>query len=266
MRLLKSTKLIPGLNREETRIHVPEFRDRTVLSGGRKLRHELKFIINEGAYLALSDRLTPLMTTDPHGVNGEYRVTSLYFDDIYNSAYWQKMNGIENRRKFRVRAYDLDPSLISLESKHKDGSYVSKLSRRLTDEQYRALLCCDCGFMSGSDSEEDAFGEFYRAHLLTRLRPRVIVDYRRQALISRFGNVRITFDKKLSACFNTMDMFAPEAQYTDILGGNIILEVKFDSYIPDSIQSALHGLNVPQQSVSKYTLCTDRMLEVLSHG
>lgn len=266
MRLLKSTKLIPALKSEVTHTHAPAFRDRTTLSGGRKLRHELKFIINEGACLMLKQRLTPLMTVDPHGVNGEYRVTSLYFDDVYNSAYWQKMNGIQTRRKFRIRAYDLDPSLISLESKHKDDAYVSKLSRRLTDEQYRALLECDCGFMADCDSDEDAFGEFYRADLLTRLRPRVIVDYRRQALISRFGNVRITFDKQLSACFNTMDMFAPDAQYTQVLGGDIILEVKFDSYIPESIQAALQGLNAPQQSVSKYILCTERMLEVLSHG
>ena len=235
MRLLKSTRLIPRLGSEETRVHAPQLRDRTKLSGGRKLRHELKFIINEGTYLMLRARLAPLMTVDPHGLNGEYRVTSLYFDDVYNSAYWQKVNGIETRRKFRIRAYDLDPSLITLESKH-------------------------------SDSDEDSFGEFYRADLLTKLRPRVIVDYRRQALISRFGNVRITFDKQLSACFNTMDMFAPEAQYTPVLGGNIILEVKFDSYIPESIQAALQGLNAPQQSVSKYMICTDRMLEVLTHG
>ena len=137
MRLLKSTRLIPRLGSEETRVHAPQLRDRTKLSGGRKLRHELKFIINEGTYLMLRARLAPLMTVDPHGVNGEYRVTSLYFDDVYNSAYWQKVNGIETRRKFRIRAYDLDPSLITLESKHKDASYVSKLSRRLTDEQYR---------------------------------------------------------------------------------------------------------------------------------
>ena len=171
MRLLKSTRLIPRLGSEETRVHAPQLRDHTKLSGGRKLRHELKFIINEGTYLMLRARLAPLMTVDSHGLNGEYRVTSLYFDDVYNSAYWQKVNGIETRRKFRIRAYDLDPSLITLESKHKDASYVSKLSRRLTDEQYRALLSCDCGFMADSDSDEDSFGEFYRADLLTKLRP-----------------------------------------------------------------------------------------------
>ena len=133
MRLLKSTRLIPRLGSEETRVHAPQLRDHTKLSGGRKLRHELKFIINEGTYLMLRARLAPLMTVDSHGLNGEYRVTSLYFDDVYNSAYWQKVNGIETRRKFRIRAYDLDPSLITLESKHKDASYVSKLSRRLTE-------------------------------------------------------------------------------------------------------------------------------------
>ena len=85
MRLLKSTRLIPRLGSEETRVHAPQLRDRTKLSGGRKLRHELKFIINEGTYLMLRARLAPLMTVDPHGVNGEYRVTSLYFDDVYNS-------------------------------------------------------------------------------------------------------------------------------------------------------------------------------------
>lgn len=120
--------------------------------------------------------------------------------------------------------------------------------------------------MCTSDSEEDVFGEYYRSDLLTHLRPRVIVDYRRQALVSRFGNVRVTFDKRLSACFNTMDMFSPQAQYTPIFDKDIILEVKFDKYIPDSIQAALHGLVAPQESVSKYILCTDRMLEVLSHG
>lgn len=67
MRLLKSTRLIPRLGSEETRVHAPQLRDRTKLSGGRKLRHELKFIINEGTYLMLRARLAPLMTVDPHG-------------------------------------------------------------------------------------------------------------------------------------------------------------------------------------------------------
>lgn len=267
--LLKTTKLLPKLNTEQTRLfhrEPREKRDNTVLSGGRKLRHELKYLIDEGTYKALYLRLLPLMTPDRNGDNGEYRVTSLYFDDIYNSGYWQKLNGMETRRKFRIRAYNLDPSLIKLEAKHKDDSYVSKLSRRLTKEQYRALLSGECGFMADNDGEEDVFGEFYRSHQLTRLRPRTIVDYQRQALIYPFGNVRVTFDKKLSVCMNTPDMFDPKAQYSTIYDKEIILEVKFDNYIPGHIQAALQGLDAPMQPVSKYILCTDRILEVKSHG
>ena len=267
--LLKTTRLIPKLNSEQTRLFCHEQRekpDRTILSGGRKLRHELKFLIDEGTCIALRNRLLPLMTPDGNGENGEYRVTSLYFDDVYNSGYWQKLNGVETRRKFRVRAYNLDPSLIKMEAKHKDESYVSKLSKRLTEEQYRALLAGDYGFMADNDGEEDVFGEFYRSHLLTRLRPRTIVDYHREALISRFGNVRVTFDKKLSVCVNTLDMFSPQAQYSPIYNKEIILEVKFDNYIPEYIQAAIQGLNAPMQPVSKYILCTDRILEVKSHG
>lgn len=237
------------------------------LSGGRRLRHELKYMIDEGTYRILLARLSPLMYRDRNAaVNGEYRVTSLYFDDIYNSGYNDKISGIATRRKFRIRSYNLDPSLISLEAKHKDDEYVSKLSCRLTQQQYKALLCGDCSFMADRDWDESAFGEFYRANLVSALKPRVIVDYVREALVYPYGNVRITFDKKLSACYNTIDMFAENALYSRIYDREIILEVKYDGYLPSNVYAALQGLNAPQQSVSKYILCSDKLLEVKSHG
>lgn len=234
--------------------------------GGRKLRHELKYMIDEGTYRIIRARLLPLMRHDPHGENGEYRVTSVYFDDVYNSGYNDKVSGIETRRKFRVRTYSLDPNIISLEAKHKDGEYVSKVSKRLTMEQYRALLSGDSSFMKDSDDLEDAFGEYYRSDKLSHLRPKVIVDYQREALIYPHGNVRITFDKRLSTCYNTVDMFDENAFFSPVYPREIILEVKFDQYIPDAIQAALHGLSTPRQSVSKYILCCDKITEVKAHG
>ncbi len=227
------------------------------LSGGRKLRHELKYIIDEGTYRVLLARLTPLMYRDAHCDNGEYRVTSLYFDDIYGSGYNDKISGVATRRKFRIRAYDLNPGRIMLEAKHKDDSYVSKLSRQLTDEQYRAMLNGDCSFMKEHDSEEDVFGEFYRSDRVSSLRPKLIVDYVREALVYPHGNVRITFDKKLSTCYNTIDMFAKDAFFSPVYSKEIILEVKYDEYLPASIQEVLQGLNATRQSVSKYIICSD---------
>lgn len=236
--------------------------DNTIKSGGRHLRHELKYMIDEGTYRVLLGRLLPLMQRDAHSQNGEYRVTSLYFDDIYNSGYLDKINGMATRRKFRIRSYDLDPSLITLEAKHKDDNYVSKLSKQLTDEQYRMLLQGDCSFMADSDDEEDVFGEYYRSDRISILKPKVIVDYTREALVYPYGNVRITFDKRLSTCYNTLDMFDENAFYSLVYPKEIILEVKFDNYIPTSIQSVLQGLSACKQSVSKYIICCDKILEV----
>ena len=236
-----------------------------MMFGGRRLRHEIKFLINEGTAVALRARLMPLMSADAHGVNGGYRVTSLYFDDIYNSAYNDKLNGIDTRRKFRARAYGLDPSHITLEAKHKDGEFVSKLSAPLTQEQYSALLAGDCGFMRSHDGDEDVFGEFYRSDRLTRLRPKVIVDYRREALVCPYGNVRITFDRRLSVCYDTVDMFAQGAFYSPVLANDIVLEIKYDSFLPSAIYAALQGLEAPRLSVSKYMICCDKITEVKLH-
>ena len=241
-------------------------RPQPVLSGGRRLRHELKYIIDEGTYRVLLQRLKPLMYSDKNSVNGEYRVTSLYFDDIYGSGYNDKISGIATRRKFRIRSYNLDPSRIMLEAKHKDDNYVSKLSAQLTDNQYRALLRGDCSFMACRDWTEDVFGEYYRSNLVSALRPKIIVDYVREALVYPHANVRITFDKKLSTCYNTIDMFAQDAQYSLVYSKEIILEVKYDNYLPSSIQSVIQGLNATRQSVSKYIICSDKLLEVKTHG
>ncbi len=240
--------------------------DNTIRSGGRHLRHEIKYMIDEGTYRVLLGRLLPLMQRDAHSQNGEYRVTSLYFDDVYGSGYLDKINGMATRRKFRIRSYDLDPSLITLEAKHKDDNYVSKLSKRLTNEQYHQLLAGDCSFMADSDDEEDVFGEYYRADRIAILKPKVIVDYTREALVYPYGNVRITFDKRLSTCYNTLDMFDKNAFYSSVYPKDIILEVKYDNYIPSSIQAALQGLNACKQSVSKYIICCDKILEVNTHG
>lgn len=224
---------------------------------GRHMRHELKYMIDEGTYQILRSRLRPLTTLDPHSVDGEYRVTSVYFDDVFGTAYRDKLNGLETRRKFRIRSYSLDPALISLEAKHKDLSYVSKVTRRLTREQYEMLLRGDCSFMYDCADSACAFGEYYRSSCISRLNPKIIVDYVREAYIYPFGNVRITFDKSLSTCYNTVDMFAQDAFYSRIFDKEIILEVKFDNYIPASIQDALHGLNASAESVSKFVICCD---------
>ena len=93
------------------------------------LRHELKFFINEMQYQVLSRQLDRVLWRDPNGdVNNEYHIRSLYFDTIFNDAYFDKMDGDQNRDKYRIRIYNMRDTNIKLECKTKVGSLISKRS------------------------------------------------------------------------------------------------------------------------------------------
>ena len=101
------------------------------------LRHELKFFINEMQYQVLSRQLDRVLWRDPNGdVNNEYHIRSLYFDTIFNDAYFDKMDGDQNRDKYRIRIYNMRDTNIKLECKTKVGSLISKRSLRFGGANY----------------------------------------------------------------------------------------------------------------------------------
>ena len=76
------------------------------------MRHEYKHIINYGDYLALKSRLSIFMQTDKHSIDGQYKIRSIYFDDMNDSCYQDKINGVNKRSKYRLRYYNNDLSYI----------------------------------------------------------------------------------------------------------------------------------------------------------
>ena len=76
------------------------------------MRHEYKHIINYGDYLALKSRLSIFMQTDKHSIDGQYKIRSIYFDDMNDSCYQDKLNGVNKRSKYRLRYYNNDLSYI----------------------------------------------------------------------------------------------------------------------------------------------------------
>ena len=83
-------------------------------------RHEYKFLISPSAAALLKLRLPHVMRRDPHaGPEGMYTIRSLYFDDPNYSAFWDKVDGVDNRTKYRIRCYNGDTSHCRLE--RKDG-------------------------------------------------------------------------------------------------------------------------------------------------
>lgn len=221
-------------------------------------RHELKFRVCQGTYEILRRRLKAAMSPDAHAKNGIYRVTSLYFDDIFRSAYHDKVNGVLHRKKFRVRTYDLDPSHIRLEEKCRDGNVGYKKSAALSEEEYRALLAGKTDFLADERFSDTAAEDFFWTNSAARLSPAAVVDYLREPYVCPAGNVRVTFDMNVSAG-NTADMFDASARYERALETNeAILEVKYDNFLPAYIEALISGLPLICESVSKYVLCSDK--------
>lgn len=225
---------------------------------GHTLRHELKYYINYDVYHVLRKRLQRVIGADEHMTDEEgYVVSSLYFDDCHHSAQKDKIAGTRFRKKFRIRSYGYDSRLIRVECKEKYDEYISKTSAKIALEEYRWILCGDYGWLLLR--EEPVLKELFCYNRTKRLRPAVVVEYRREAYVSSAGNVRITFDKEIAASTGTLDLFSSGYHTAQVLPeGIMVLEVKYDDYIPSYILSVLQTAMTNRCAISKYVMCREK--------
>lgn len=220
-----------------------------------KLRHELKYYIDYSDYLAIRTRLRAVAQLDPHvGSTGTYFIRSLYFDNYNDKALREKIDGVNIREKFRIRYYNKDTSRITLEKKSKIHGMCKKQQAPMSKEQCQALM--DGRLEVLKENKDPLLMELYTKMNTQMMRPRVIVDYIREPYIYQQGNVRITFDSQIKTGIYSKDFLNPDVP-TVFAGeqGTIILEVKFDEYLPEVIQMAVQIGNRSQSAFSKYAAC-----------
>ena len=139
-------------------------------------RHEYKYLISRADAELLKLRLPHIMESDPHaGETGKYTIRSLYFDDFANTAYYDKMDGVNYRAKYRIRFYNYDASALKLEKKEKNGNLTRKTAQTITKRDAQAL---EFAMSAGCpDTKEGLVEELRIAFGAQGLRPRVLVDY-----------------------------------------------------------------------------------------
>ncbi len=221
------------------------------------LRHELKFFINEMQYYVLSGILDQVLQRDPNGDEyNEYHIRSLYFDTVFDTALYDKLDGVPNRDKYRIRIYNFSDRVIKLECKTKVGSLISKRSQtipRLLCEQLMA------GDPTGLETTRSGLlNDVYREMTVNLLRPAVIVDYVREAYLHPAEEVRITFDKQLRTGLKNYDLFDSQIPTVSPFDNNeMILEVKYNQFLPSYIRDILNTYcsGACQSAISKYTWC-----------
>lgn len=219
-------------------------------------RHELKYQISQADYLAIRQRVRTVMKRDPHAdANGIYGIQSLYFDNYRDKALLEKINGLPLREKFRIRYYNEDLSYITLEKKIKHRNLCKKLDAFLTKEEYRRILFEPGPWMA--EHKEPLVRELYYKMQMQQLRPRVFVSYQREPFIYEPGNVRVTFDFDIrSSLFQREFLKHPVSDIpaTEKEAG-MVMEVKYDAFLPEIIQSLLQAENLRQTAFSKYAVC-----------
>lgn len=217
-----------------------------------KYRSEWKYSISISHATQIRERLEAVLERDVHAKeNGKYEIHSMYFDDFQNTCARENVAGDGIRYKYRIRYYDNDSENLFLEKKSKNNSYCYKQSYKLTFEQYNKILDDDVGDMLWEENK--LFREFCLAILTKGFRPKVIVNYEREAFVEPISNVRITFDSNISAS-DEFDRFVTGEYYrVPIIDKHLnILEVKFDDVLSAHIRKLIQVEKVNQRSFSKY--------------
>ncbi len=218
-------------------------------------RHELKYYISNGEYQILSKKLSLTMDRDKFAQKtGRYMIRSLYFDDFDDSALREKLDGVGGRDKYRIRIYNLADSTIKLERKHKEGQYILKHSLSLSREECDNIIHGNYGVLLSRP--EDFAKQLYVAFRTQGLKPKVIVDYYREAYVFPTEQVRVTFDSDIRTAFRAVDLFNPHLPTCPVVEGfDMVLEIKFNKYLPAYIQSLVQVAAAERSAISKYCLC-----------
>ncbi len=218
-----------------------------------KYRHEWKHELNRLDLLVLRQRLRAVMEPDPHAVDGRYFIRSLYFDNLRDKALREKLDGVNKREKFRIRYYNGDPSVIHLEKKSKRGGLGTKYSAPLSGDETRRILEGDLAWML--NSPHSLVQELYCKMLDQGLRPKTIVDYTREPYIYAPGNVRVTLDYDIRTGLSCMDFLDPDCPTIPAGDAPILLEVKWDEFLPDIIRDIVQLPGRHASAFSKYAQC-----------
>jgi len=218
-----------------------------------KFRHEWKHEISRFEMMNLLPRLTAVMKRDSHTVDDRYEIRSLYFDNLYDKALREKIDGVNQREKFRIRYYNNDLSYIVLEKKGKINGLCYKEQARLKPELADAIAKFDREVIE--KSEDPLVKELLVKMDTEGLRGKTIVDYTRIPFVFGPGDVRVTLDFNIRSGMNCTDFLDWSCRTVPVTDGVIVLEVKWDEFLPTIIRDIVQVPETRSTAFSKYAAC-----------
>jgi len=217
------------------------------------LRQEKKYLINLEQYYHLSRQFSKLLTEDKHSSGDGYLVRSLYFDQLDDNDFEEKIDGLEVRKKIRLRNYGKNSQSAKLEMKQKQGVLQKKRSLTLSKEQSQRLVKGEYSALLESDSS--FAGECFGLMHMQCYRPKAVVSYRRKGFTADENDIRITFDHDIKGSESNFDIFSNDLVENMIFDPFlVVMEVKFNGFLLSYIKDIISEANVSELAVSKYCL------------
>jgi SPX domain protein involved in polyphosphate accumulation len=224
------------------------------------VRYEFKFPLDLRKREEVELEVANFMSFDGHvhpELHNAYYVRSLYYENDSATHYYEKIDGVKERRKFRLRTYGKEfiSSLpIYLEEKNRDGDRVRK-HRIPIDPSHLPAFCSPERYTELHEvfSGVDLVGRFLFDAFRRSLKPKLLVDYVRRPYVSAYDmNFRVTFDSVLMSA-KTDSLFPPVGEnWMHSFAGFTILEVKFHRRIPAWFHRIIQAHNLRRVSFSKF--------------
>jgi len=224
-------------------------------------RYEFKYLLNKRLSSLIEDEVEYFMRYDGHihkELGNRYFVRSLYFDNYFSSNFYEKVDGVKNRRKFRLRTYSqvLDknvPVYLEEKGRRNERTYKRRVGinyehiQYFTDRKYIRLLM---SLYPNNRVVNDFVFDSIRKNII----PRVLVDYQRRPYINTYGShFRLTFDQSVKSVTSSQ-LFVKDKSWLECRAGYTILEVKFDRSIPPWFHRIIQNYNLRRLSISKFVI------------
>lgn len=216
------------------------------------LRKEIKYVIPTEKAIAIRSRLDKILPKDEHCTSGFYSVRSLYFESVNDTDFSEKVDGIDIRKKVRLRIYNGDDSLCKLEIKQKNGDLQRKHSFTISTDDARELSRGNYGMLRNYFHDTQTSIDVYAIMSQGCYRPVVQIEYDRIAYRYPMYDTRITLDMNTRSSETNMDIFSSEIRYTPIMRESTVLEIKYSGRLMGFISDILSQYDLTQGSYSKY--------------
>lgn len=218
-------------------------------------RREFKYLVDRSRLPALRAALAPWCDLDANaGPDRAYALRSLYFDAPDLRLYHANEREAAVRFKARVRCYpDAPRSPIMAEVKFRHGDVIRKTRTRLPVDDWTR------GLRAGGGVALDPFVTRMHQH---DLRPVALVDYRREAWMSRVDEyARVSIDSQIRCqAMERLSLDAHPGRWRTIdhpliaimPSSPCVLELKWADFAPAWMVQLTEGLDLLRQSFSKY--------------